>query len=359
MAGLQMRLLDRADVRVCLASVDPVGVVEQVLRRHAEGRTELPAEGYLGWQNRDGASCRSLAMLGGLTGGLSGTAEPVLGIKVINAAVSNPRRGLERAGGIGMVFDPLTARPLMLAEVALISAVRTAAYTVLSVRHIGPQRWSRLGLLGTGTQARTHLDLLAADNPGLTQVRVHDIDPSRAAAFAALAEARHPAVRVGVCDTPRAVTADSEVVVTVTTSEEPYLEPEDLRPGSLVAHVSLDDVGPRVFATAEAVYVDDVGLVRENSRRILGALMTDGRIVPPSAAAEPFARPLTGTLGEVLLDPTRARRPTSGVVVSNPFGMSVLDVGLLHAVRRQAERTGCGRSFTFLPEDLPDHLEAP
>jgi ornithine cyclodeaminase len=179
-------------------------------------------------------------------------------------------------------------------------------------------------------------------------VQVHDIDPRRAAAFVAWAEARHPAVRVGVCDTARAVTADSEVVVTVTTSNQPYLEPEDLRPGSLVAHVSLDDAGPRVFATAEAIYVDDVALVRENPRRILGALMADGRILPPGAAAEPSARPLTGSLGEVLLDSTRAHRPTSGFIVSNPFGMSLLDVGLLDAVRRQAERTGRGRSFTFL-----------
>ena len=116
---------------------------------------------------------------------LSGTAEPVLGIKVINAAVSNPGRGLERASGIGMVFDPLTARPVMLAEVALISAIRTAAYTVLSARHVGPRSWSRLGLLGTGTQARTHLDLLATENPALTQVQVHDINPRRGAAFVA------------------------------------------------------------------------------------------------------------------------------------------------------------------------------
>jgi N-[(2S)-2-amino-2-carboxyethyl]-L-glutamate dehydrogenase len=102
MPGLKIRLLDRAAVRACLTAVDPVAVVDQVLRCHATGRTDLPAEGHLRWVNAEAAPCRSLAMLGALTGGVSGSDAPVLGIKVINAALSNPKRGLERAGGIGM-----------------------------------------------------------------------------------------------------------------------------------------------------------------------------------------------------------------------------------------------------------------
>jgi ornithine cyclodeaminase/alanine dehydrogenase-like protein (mu-crystallin family) len=255
-----------------------------------------------------------------------------------------------------MVFDPLTAQPVMLAEVGLISAVRTAAYTVLSVRHIGPRSWTRLGLLGAGMQARTHLEMLKADNPALTQVQVHDVDPDRAAAFATWAGGRHSALRIGLCQHPRDVTTTSDVVVTATTSDQPYLAPDDLSPGSFLAHVSLDDVGADVFAAAEAVYVDDVTLVRDNPQRILGALMAAGQVVPPGVVARPPARPLTGTLGEVLLQPATANRPTSGTVVSNPFGMSVLDVGLLDAVRRYAERAGLGGTFDLLPGEPPDDL---
>ena len=365
MAGMQLRVLDRAAVRACLATVDPVAVVDRVLRCHAQGRTDLPAEGQLRWVNAEAAACRSLAMLGALTGGGGDHDAPVLGIKVINAALSNPGRGLERAGGVGMVFDPLTARPVMLAEVGLISAIRTAAYTVLSVRHLGPRRWTRLGLLGAGMQARTHVDMLAADNPALARVRVHDVDPGRASAFVAWAERRHPCVRVDSCQHPREVTASSEVVVTATTSDQPYLTPDDLAPGSFLAHVSLDDVGADVFAAAEAVYVDDVTLVRDNPHRILGALMASGRVVPPGIVPDAApntvpgasARPLSGTLAEVLLHPATAHRPTTGTVVSNPFGMSVLDVGLLDAVRRQAEREGLGTTIDLLPDEPPGHQE--
>lgn len=357
MAALQVKLLDRSDVRVCLDSVDPVEVVERVLRRHAEGRTELPTEAHLRWNNADGAQCRSLAMLGALTAGETGAADPVLGLKVINAALSNTSSGLERASGVGIIFDPLTARPVMLAEIGLLSAIRTAAYTVLSVRHIGPTTWRRLGLIGAGVQARTHLKMLAADNPELAHVKVYDVDGRRAEALAAWARTQHPALSVGVVAAAQAVTTGSDVVVTATTSTRPYLAPEHLRPGSFVAHVSLDDLDARVFAAAEAIYVDDVNLVRDNPHRILGALMQQRHILPPDAPVRNDARRLAGTLGDVLLEPGRAVRPTTGFVISNPFGMAVLDVGLLDSVRQQADRTTRGQSFAFLADDRRTPLE--
>jgi N-[(2S)-2-amino-2-carboxyethyl]-L-glutamate dehydrogenase len=43
------------------------------------------------------------------------------------------------------------------------------------------------------------------------------------------------------------------------------------------------------------------------------------------------------TLGEVLVGTRQAVRPCDGVVVSNPFGMSILDIALLEQVARAAE----------------------
>jgi N-[(2S)-2-amino-2-carboxyethyl]-L-glutamate dehydrogenase len=50
-------------------------------------------------------------MQGGLTG-----ERPIYGMMLINASVSNPAKGMERAGGLSFLFDPETARPVMIAE---------------------------------------------------------------------------------------------------------------------------------------------------------------------------------------------------------------------------------------------------
>jgi ornithine cyclodeaminase len=337
-------VLDRAATAQCVRRLDPVAVVADVLERHAAGGTVLPAEGYLPWTNAAGAACRSLAMLGGLLGD-----RPVYGMKLINAAVDNPGRGLERAGGLGLLFDPRTARPALLVEAGHLSAVRTAAYTLLSLRHLGPAGWDRVALVGCGTLARAHLQLLARYHPGLQEAVVTDVSPERAWRLAEWAAGAVPEVRVRCAGSAAAAVRDCPVVVTVTTSSTPYLGTDAFAPGTFVAHVSLDDLRSEVFLAAEAVFVDDVELVRDNPRRILGRLMADGVVAAPGAGP---GRPLAGTLADVLAGRRPAVRPRDGVVVSNPFGMAVLDVGLYAAVGEVAAAAGIGTDLD-VSEELP------
>ncbi|HEV7823412.1 MAG TPA: hypothetical protein VGP02_00730 [Mycobacteriales bacterium] len=337
--------LNRAAVRATLEEIDPVDVVVRVLRRHAAGRTVIPAEGYLQWTNGEGAHSRAIAMLGAV----EDEAGPIYGMKLINASLSNPRHGRERAGGFSVLFDPETARPRVLAEAGYLSAIRTAAYTVVSVRHLGPVAWDALGLVGCGTLARAHVDLCVRAFPDARHVHVHDLDPARAAEFVAWVRAAHPHLSARSHRSAADVLAAAPVVVTVTTSGEPYLGRESVRPGTFLAHVSLDDLTEEVFLGAEGLFVDDVDLVRENPRRILGRLLQSGSVVAADdgAAAPHPGRRIDGTLGQVLLGERRAVRPTTGYVVSNPFGMSILDVGLVEAVGRAAEDLELGQQLAL------------
>ncbi len=126
------------------------------------------------------------------------------------------------------------------------------------------------------------------------------------------------------------------MLVTTTTSDRGWLPAAWLRPGTFIAHVSLDDLLPDVFHGARGLFVDDIGLVRDNPRRVLGRLMRDDGVTPD------------GTLGQVLTGRVPAVRPTTGHVVSNPFGMAVLDVGLLDAVHRVARAKGYGHDLALL-----------
>jgi N-[(2S)-2-amino-2-carboxyethyl]-L-glutamate dehydrogenase len=337
----ELRVLDRGTVEQCVASFDPLGVVESVLKNHANGNAVLPAEAYMEWTNQDQAYCRSVAM----PGSVAARGKPVYGLKIINAAVSNPASGLNRAGGVTMLFDPETARPCLMADAGYLSALRTAAYTLVSLRHLGPQVCESVSIVGCGALAREHLRLLTQGHSGVSTAYVYDIDPSRANALAAWAARAIPGVAVVSCDTARQAVAASNVLLTLTTSRQPYIEPGWFQPASFVAHVSLDDLTEEVFLGAEAVFVDDVTLVRDNPRRILGRLMVEGKIREPAppGSANARGREIAGTLGEVLAGRRQAIRPRGGVVVSNPFGMSILDIGLLERVAEVANAAGLGR----------------
>jgi ornithine cyclodeaminase len=345
----QLLFLDREAVLTCLAHVDVCAETARVLRRHAEGRVALPPEGYLPWTNGEGAYCRSLAMLGAVE---DDEGPPLRGIKIINAATSNPSHGRERAAGLAMLFDPDTARPRVLAEAGWLSATRTAAYTMVSLRHLGPEQWDAATFIGCGMLARVHVGLLVATFPRTTRVHLHDTDPRRAEDLAGWIRERYPHLTVRVEPGARQAVAAAPVVVTTTTADRGYLPAAWLTPGTFVAHVSLADLLPDAFLTAQAVFVDDVALVADNPRRALGRMMREGQItdsVPKGRAHghDPTGRPLDGTLGQVLIGERPAVRPTGSHVISNPFGMAVLDVGLLGAVYEAAVRRGLGRTLTL------------
>ncbi|MBO3740308.1 hypothetical protein [Actinoplanes flavus] len=331
MPGESIRFLNRADVAVCLSKMDATEVVAQTLRDHTLGRTELPAEGYLSWSNSVGAYSRAIAMLGAVPSGGAMS----YGMKLINASVSNPARGLERAGGLSFAFDPETARPAVVAEAGLLSAVRTAAYTVVSLRELGPESFGEVSFIGTGTLARVHLDAITAAFPAVRRAYVHDLDPARAAAFRDDLRGRS-GLEVVVVDSAERAAGAAPVLITVTTSNDPYIPARWLTAGQFVAHVSLDDLTEDAFRSAEGIVVDDRELIRENPRRIMGRLLQEGAVGDPPS------------LGEVLIGRRAARRPDRGYVISNPFGMAVLDVALIHAVAGVARETGGGQLLDLL-----------
>ncbi|MDJ1131426.1 ornithine cyclodeaminase [Streptomyces iconiensis] len=330
----QLTFLDRATVLDCAAEVDLCGVVEDTLRSHARGSVVLPAEGYLPWTNDAGAYCRSLAMLGAVEGPDGGT---VRGVKIINAATSNPQLGRERAAGLCVLFDHDTARPLVLAEAGWLSAARTAAYTMVSLRHLGPRAWDALTVIGCGTLARIHVELLRTAFPEVRTVHLYDQLPERSKELAEELRRSRPELSVRLAPEARTAVESAPVLVTTTTTAEGYVPAAWLAPGSFVAHVSLADLLPDAFETAEKLYVDDVELVADNPRRILGGLLGQGRI----------ARASLSTLGEVLTGRAPAVRPGAGHVISNPFGMAILDVALLGAVHEVAARRQLGRTLTL------------
>ncbi|RSN34592.1 ornithine cyclodeaminase [Amycolatopsis sp. WAC 01416] len=325
----RVTVLSRADVRRCLATIDPVEIVRRTLADHDRGESLLPAEAYLRWENSQGAYTRSI--------GMPGAVGPHHGMKIINASVSNPAAGLERAGGLGLCFDAETARVTSIMEAGLLSAVRTAAVSAVGVDVTGFADAGSLAIVGCGAQGRMHAALLTRRLPSLRAVSLHDRDPAVAHRLADLLS--RDGLEVTVYDKARDAVAAGEIAVFTTTADEGYVTPDWARPGALLVNVSLGDLADETFLDAAALYVDDLDLVADNPRRPLGRLMRDGLVTRPSDGT---AKPIDATLGGLLTGRYPSRGTTRPHVVLNPFGMGVLDVALYGAIASQARHLGFG-----------------
>jgi ornithine cyclodeaminase/alanine dehydrogenase-like protein (mu-crystallin family) len=65
--------------------------------------------------------------------------------------------------GLCVIFDPVTLAPVAVLDGSALTLVRTAAVSMLALRHLAPERASRLLVFGTGPQARAHVEMIAAE----------------------------------------------------------------------------------------------------------------------------------------------------------------------------------------------------
>ncbi len=96
--------------------------------------------------------------------------------KYVNGHPSNPTHGFQTVTAFGLLSDVRNGYPILLAEMTLLTALRTAATSALVARHLARPDSAVMGMIGSGSQAEFQaLGMRAA--LGINTVRVWDTDP--------------------------------------------------------------------------------------------------------------------------------------------------------------------------------------
>jgi ornithine cyclodeaminase/alanine dehydrogenase-like protein (mu-crystallin family) len=326
--------LDAAQVAELRTAIDPLEVVTDAFLAVRAGRAAVAPEAALRWVAPDGTAARSLILPARHTDSY--------GCKIINACLGNLSRGLPRAHGLVVLFDPVTAAPVCILEAGQISAVRTAAVSLAALRAVRDLSGvRRVAFLGSGRQSQTHLELLTARAP-VQAVTVHDIDPARAGALADRARQLVPAAVVRVAGAPEAAVREAEVTVAATTTTTAYVPLGWLPEGAVFINVSLDDATEDLLLGCEHLIVDDWDLVRHDDTRLLGRLARSGRVTGPDEAPPAGGRKVDADLPTLLSGAYRRPIARADRVVVNPFGMGVHDIALAARIYAAARERGLG-----------------
>jgi ornithine cyclodeaminase/alanine dehydrogenase-like protein (mu-crystallin family) len=215
-----------------------------------------------------------------------------------------------------LLFRPETGEPLATMDGRLITEMRTAAVSAVATKLLARPDASVLGILGSGVQAKSHLEALRLVR-AFREVRVWS--PRSAAAFAK---------RFGVRATASAEEAvrGADVVVVATTSQTPVLHGAWLAPGTHINAVGaprptwreLDDDALR----KSKLYVES----REAATLESGDVIASGRI---------FAE-----IGEVVSGLKPARQSPDEITLYKSVGVAVQDVVSADLVYRKAKAAG-------------------
>jgi ornithine cyclodeaminase/alanine dehydrogenase-like protein (mu-crystallin family) len=259
------------------------------------------------------------------------------GLKVVCIFPSNPARGLDQHQGGVLLFDGETGALRAVVDASAVTATRTAAVSAVATRALARKDARRLAILGSGVQARSHLEAMGVAG-SFDGARVWSRTIDHARAFAADARAPFP---VEVVETAEEAVRDADVVVTATSSHEPIVRREWLAPGAHVNAVGSSIPKARELdaetVAAAALFADARESMLNEAGDYLFAVREAG-IGPNHIRAE---------LGEVLIGSRDGRRSDAELTVFKSLGLAAEDLAAAEHVYARARAAGAGSAVPF------------
>ena len=312
-----------------IAQLLPVGtcieVMAAALAAMTRGEVVLPLRPMMRLPEDKGLVAMMPAWLG----------EPrALGLKVISIMPGNQGTQYDSHPGIVLLLDAEHGQPLAIMDASEITAIRTAAVSGLATRLLAREDAAVLALLGSGVQARTHLEAMLAVRP-LREVRVWSRTSANAQRFAEQATARHRLPVHAVASAEQAVTG-ADLICTVTASNEPVLKGAWLRPG---AHVNAVGVSQRTARELDAAAVARSLLFVDRRE---SALNEAGDFLLAREEGAVSDDHILGEIGEVLLGRIPGRRSADDITLFKSLGLAIEDVAAAHYLYERAREQGAG-----------------
>jgi ornithine cyclodeaminase len=264
---------------------------------------------------------------------------PAVGAKLVTVFEGNHGRGLPSHLATIVLLDPETGALRAVLDGRYITEARTSAVSAVSVRHLARADARVLGVVGSGVQARSHVEAIRHVLP-LTEVRVWSPDETKRRRFAEEAAAA-TGLNVGVAGGARDAVLGADVVVLATASRTPVIDDNDIAPGTHVIGVGAcrpdQQEMPAALLARARVFVD--------SRA--AALQEAGDLLIPMRAGLFGPDHVAGELGELVAGRVEGRQRADQVTIFKSLGLAVEDVVAATLALSRAEPSGLGTTLSL------------
>lgn len=310
--------LDKAGIQRVLRLQEVMSAIEQGFVAYSEGRAVVPPVGELLFADPPGDVHIKYGYLVG---------DRYYVIKVASGFYENARFHIPSNNGLILLFDQQTGELLcILHDGGYLTDVRTGLAGALAARYFAPHVVHRIGIVGTGTQARMQLRCLAGV-VACREVVVLGRDRGKLLRYQEEMEQEGFVVRPTFSSSELA--AECNLIITTTASTTPLLSVDQIRPGTHLTAVGADtpykqELDPEILRRADLVVADSIIQCRERGE-IAHALRQ--RCIGESQLWE---------LGQVIASNAPRRTSESQVTLVDLTGVAVQDIQIARAVYEAA-----------------------
>ena len=255
--------------------------------------------------------------------------------KYVTGHPGNHRFGLPTVMAFGVLADVATGLPLLLSELTLITAIRTAAMSALAARVLARPGSRSMALIGNGAQSEFQA-LAMRDLVGVRELRLFDTDAAASAKLAANLAGQDFTVRIATSIADAVRGADIVTTVTADKRNATILRPEMIEPGMHLNAVGGDCPG-KTELHPDVLRAGPVFVEYEPQTRIEG----DIQQMPADFPVTEFWRVLTGQAA--------GRQQAQQVTVFDSVGFALEDYSALTYLYNTALALGLGEPIDLVP----------
>ncbi len=247
------------------------------------------------------------------------------GFKYVNGHPRNTRDGRQTVTAFGVLADVATGYPLLLTEMTILTALRTAATSALAARHLAPKGARTMALIGNGAQAEFQAVAFKA-LLGVDRVRLYDIDGAASAKCA-----RNLAgfgIDIEICTSSQQAVNGAAIITTVTADKQyaTILTDNMVGPGVHINAVGGDCPG-KTELHADVLRRADIFVEYPPQTRIEGEIQQ-----------LPADHPVT-ELWQVIAGTAPGRRADRQITLFDSVGFAIEDFSALRYVRERLAGT--------------------
>ena len=258
------------------------------------------------------------------------------GFKYVNGHPKNTSEGLQTVTAFGLLADVYTGYPVLLTEMTLLTALRTAASSAMAAKFLAPGNAKTMAMIGNGAQSEFQ-SLAMKAIVGVENIRLYDKD--RAASEKCARNLATTGLNVTICTSPEEAIQGAQILTTCTADKKNATILSDNMVGSGV-HINAigGDCPGKTELAAGILQRADVFVEYPPQTRIEGEIQQ---------MPEDF--PVT-ELWEVIEGRKPGRRDDRQITLFDGVGFAIEDFSALRYIRDQIK----GTEFYFDLDMLAD-----
>lgn len=266
----------------------------------------------------------------------------VYGFKYVNGHPDNTKDGFQTVTAFGLLANVDNGYPVLLTEMTILTALRTAATSAVVARLLAPKGAHVMAMIGNGAQSEFQ-SLAMKAICGVDEVRLYDID--RAATAKCARNLAGSGIKVVECDTAEDAILGAQIITTCTADKQyaTILTDNMVGSGLHINAIGGDCPGKTELAPA-ILHRSDIFVEFPEQTRI------EGEIQQLEADHE------VTEIWQVLTGQAEGRRTAEQITLFDSVGFAIEDFSALRYVRDQIAETGLFQPLDLLadPDDPRD-----